>query len=141
MAVEVLPADRRLRRTTAIVLVLAGVAAIVLMFAFAVWMRHLAATVPGERLIAEMRRAIALSVLATGLCLLLLAGYGARLARLATKERRWPLGNARVLRDTPIRRDEDALRIARWLNGGALALIALAIVTMAISWRLFVAAS
>jgi hypothetical protein len=88
-----------------------------------------------------MRRAIALTVLASGLCLLLLAGYGARLARLASKERRWPLSNARVLRDTPIRRDLAALRIARWLNGGALALIALAIAAMAISWRLFVLAS
>lgn len=137
MGTEILRADLRLRRVTAVVLALAVLLAMALVFAFHAWMNQLATTLPTDQLVARMRRAIGFSVIAMGLCVLLLAGYTARLARRAAKERRWPLGAARVLRDTPIRRDQAALRIVRWLDVLASVLVLFGIAATLLSWRLF----
>ena len=137
MSTEIIRADQRLRRVTAIVLVLAVLAAIALVLALNEWMSHLAATLPTERLIVEIRRWIGFSMIASAMCLLLLAGYAARLARRTAKERRWPLGDARVLRDTPLRRDQAALRIAQLLDIVAFVLVLFGVATAMLSWRLF----
>lgn len=139
MPTDIQPADRPLRRLTAIVLVLAILAAIVVVLAFQHWLTGLADRLPTEQLIVRLRRGIGFAMLASSLCLLVLAGYSARLAQRVARDRRWPLAATRVLRDTPIRRDEAAKRIAGWLNAAALMLILLAAATVALSWRLFTA--
>ncbi|MEO7063840.1 MAG: hypothetical protein ABI082_08750 [Dokdonella sp.] len=139
MPTDIQPADRRLQRVTAIVLASAVLAAIILVFVFQHWLTVQASRVPTEQLIVQLRRGIGGATLAIGLCLLVLAGYAARLARRVIEERRWPLAATRVLRNTPIRRDTDAKKIAGWLNAAALALMLVAAATVVLSWRLFTA--
>ncbi len=139
MPTDIQPADRRMRRVTAIVLVLAVIVAIVLVVAFQHWLTVQANRLPTEQLIVQLRRGIGFATFAVGLCLLLLAGFAARLARRIIGERRWPLAETRVLRDTPIRRDADAKKIAGWLNAATLALLLVAAATVVLSWRLFTA--
>ena len=139
MPTDIQAADRRLQRVTAIVLVLAVIVAIVLVVAFQHWLTVQANRLPTEQLIVQLRRGIGFATFAVGLCLLLLAGFAARLARRIIGERRWPLAETRVLRDTPIRRDADAKKIAGWLNAATLALLLVAAATVVLSWRLFTA--
>ena len=140
MTTDIQPADRRLRRVTAVVLALAALAAIILVFAFQHWMTHLADRLPTEQLIVQLRRWIGLAMIAGGLCLLLLAGYAAWLARATLEQRRWPPASWRVLHDTPIRHDGAAKLIGRRLNITALVLTLLAVATAVLSWRLFAVA-
>lgn len=136
MTIDIQRADPRLRRKSVVVLVLAALAAIACVVAFHRWMTHQAESLPTGLLIAQLRRWIGIALTASGLCLLLLAGYSARLARRVIESRRWPLADARVWRDTPIRRDAAALRLGRWLNLVALVLVALAVVAGVLGWRL-----
>jgi hypothetical protein len=69
-----------------------------------------------------------------------LAVHAWRRGRAAAAQRRWPVANARVLRDTPIRRGDAALAIARLLNLVSLMLLAFAVAMIALSWRLFLVA-
>jgi TRAP-type C4-dicarboxylate transport system permease small subunit len=137
MSTEILHADRRLRRVTFVVLMLSVLAAAALVFASHAWLTRLANTLTTAQLIEQIRRGIGLAVIACGGCLLLLAGYSARMARRVKNERRWPLSDARVLRDTPIRRDLAATRIARLLDVVTFALVLFAIATIVLAWRLF----
>jgi hypothetical protein len=134
---EILRADQRLRRFSLVVLTLATLLALVLVFAFQRWLAHTADAMPAAQLIAQLRRTIGAALTASGVCILLLAGYAARLARRILEQGRWPLAQTRVLRDTPIRRGSEAERIARTLNIAATALVLLAIIVAALSWHLF----
>ncbi len=137
--VEIQRADPRARRTTIAILALATVAALLLVFAFRHWLSNLAATVSTDRLVVQLRHWIGVMMIASAACLLALAGHAARVARRIGEERRWPLAGARLLRDTPVRRDSAALRRARLLDAIAIVFVALAIGAGAIGWRLFVA--
>ncbi|GAA0706974.1 hypothetical protein [Dokdonella soli] len=139
MTTDIQRADPRLRRITVVVLVVATLAAALFVFALQRWMLQQVERLPTEQMIVELRHWIGMLLTGSGLCLLVLAGYAARLARRVIAERRWPLAGTRVLRDTPIRRDAAALRLARLLNLVAVALIALAIGVGVVSWRLFTA--
>lgn len=134
---EILRADLRLRRVTAIVLVLAAMLAAVLVVAFGRWLSDFAVAVPTEDLVRRLRTWIGLAAIACSLCLFALAAYAAVNARRATAERRWPLQRARVLRDTVVRHGEPALRIARLLNLVALVLVAIGAAAILLGWRLF----
>lgn len=137
MHTDIQRANPRLRRLTAVVLGVATLLALLLVFAFQRWMLQQAETLPTAQLIVQLRGWIGMALTASGLCLLLLAGHTARLARRVIAERRWPLATARVLRDTPIRRETAALRLARLFNIVAVALLVLAIGVGVVSWRLF----
>lgn len=137
MTVEIQRADPRLRRMTAVVLLLAAAAAAWSVFAFHQWILQQAAALSGEQMIARLRYWIGLGSTASGLCLLLLAAHSARTARRIAEQQRWPLADARVLRDTPVRRGPEALRFGQWLNGAALLLVLLALGVGLMSWRLF----
>jgi hypothetical protein len=140
MAIEIQRADTRLRRVTIVALVLATLAAAGVILLVHGWMiRHALASTP-EQLLAQMRQWLGLASIACGLCLLLLAAHAWHRGRAATSQRRWPVANARVLRDTPVRRDDAALRIARLLNLVSLMLLAFAVALIALSWRLFLVA-
>lgn len=137
MSTEIQRADAGLRRTTLVMLALAAILAVACVFAFHQWMLHQSAALPTEQLIVRLRHWIGLAMTASALCLLLLAGHSARAARRVAEQRRWPLAEARVLRDTPIRSGDAALRIGRLLNGTAVVLVLLALGVGLLSWRLF----
>jgi hypothetical protein len=139
MTTEILHADRRLRRVTIVTLTVAALVALALLFVFNAWLTQLAASLPTAQLIERLRRGIGVAVVASGLCLLLLAGYAGRMAVRVKKEGRWPLNGARVLRDTPVRREQAATRIGRLLEIVAFALILFGVAAVALSWRLFTA--
>jgi hypothetical protein len=134
---EIQRADLRLRRTTAIVLVIAALLAALLVFAFGRWLSEFAAAVPTEHLVLRLRPWIGIAAIASSLCLFVLAGLAATRARRATVERRWPVRGARVLRDTVVRNGDAALRIARLLNLVALVLVAIGAAAILLGWRLF----
>lgn len=140
MGTDIQHADPRLRRVTVVVLTVATLAAVTLVVSFQHWLLRLAEGMPAAQLIVMLRRWIAVALVGSGLCLLLLAGHAARLSRRVIEDRRWPLAHARVLRDTPIRHGDAALRLARLFNAAALVLTAVAIAAGLLSWRLFVAA-
>lgn len=137
MSEEIQRADLRLRRTTIAVLAFAALAALVSILTFQRWLGELAATLPTELLIAQVRRWIGVAATACSLCILLLAGHAAVQARRINAGQRWPVERARVLRDTVVRRGEAALRIGRLLNVTALVLIVVGAATALLSWRLF----
>lgn len=137
MTIEIQRADAGRRRTTAIVLALAVPAAIGVFVWAQRWLVARAIESSTEQLVAQMRHWIGIAVALTALCLLLLAIHGLLRARAAAAQKRWPVANARVLRDTPVRRGEAALRTARLLNVVSLLLFAFAVAAFALSWRLF----
>jgi len=134
---EILRADVRLRRISFAVLALAAVAAFILMFAFQRWLVRTTGTMPTAQLVVQLRAWIGSALVACGVCVLLLAGYSARLARRVVEQGRWPLAGARVLQDTPIRRDADAAKIARKMNLLAIVLMLVAAGLAGASWHLF----
>jgi hypothetical protein len=137
MSREIKHADPELRRRTFVVLGAASLAAIVLIWWFNGWLDRSTGTMPQDLLGAKLRVTIGLTCVACSLCLLILAGYAARLARGIVAERRWPLSTTRVVRDTQIRRDDAALAIARQLNIVAILLIVVALGVCVISARQF----
>jgi hypothetical protein len=140
MTTEILRADLRLRRVTIIVLALAVLVAIALVFAFQTWVTQQAASLPTQQLVARLRHGIGFALIASAMCLLLLAGYAGRIARRVMREHRWPLSGARVLRDTPVLRDHAAARIGRLLDIIAMVLILLVAAIAVVSWRLLATA-
>lgn len=137
MTVEIQRADPRLRRVTVLVLTLAAIVAAWSAFAFQQWMLQQAAALSSEQMIARLRHWIGLATTASGLCLLLLAGHSARTARRVSEQQRWPLADARLLRDTPIHRGGAAQRYRRLLNTTAVVLLLLALGVGLLSWRLY----
>lgn len=141
MSIEIQRADARLRRLTVVVLAAATIAAVGCVAAFHQWLVQQTAALSVEQLIVRLRHWIGLATAASGLCLLLLAGHSAQAARRVVEQRRWPLAGARVLRDTPIRRGDAALRLGRLLTAAAVALVLLALGAGLLSWRLFALAA
>jgi hypothetical protein len=137
MNIEIHRADPRVRRLTLIVSSAGALAAILAMTWFHRWLGRSTLAMPRDLLVMEMRRMIGITGMAAGLCVLLLAGYVARLARRVTEERRWPLRASRVVRDTPVRSGDDAVAFARMLNIVAVVMIALALGMGVFGWRFF----
>jgi hypothetical protein len=137
MNTEIQRADIGLRRVTLIVLILATLAAAGLVLLARNWMIAKAIASTPQELVVQMRFWISIASMSCGLCLLLLAAYTWRLARRASTQRRWPLAEARVLRDTPIRHGDAALATARLLNMVSLLLFVFSAATIVLSWRLF----
>lgn len=136
MEPDIIRADRRMRVVTVVVLLLAAAVATACVFAFQDWLAEHAARTSPQQLIAELRQWIGIAATGIGMCLLLLAGHAARLARRIGLHRRWPLPNARPLRDTRVRHGGEALRLARWLNAAAALALALALLATGIGVRL-----
>lgn len=134
---EIQQADPRLRRVTAIVLVLSVILAGAFVLMFRHWLADFATTVPTEDLVAHLRPWLGAAVVACSACVLVLAGCAAVVARGAAAEKRWPVRRARVLRNTVVRNGEQALRIARLLNLVALVLGAIGVAALVLAWRLF----
>jgi hypothetical protein len=137
MTTEIQRADTRLRRTTALVLALAVPAAAALVYFAQHWLIERAIASSIEDLVVQMRHWIGIAVAASAACLFALAIHALRRARAAAAQQRGPVAGARVLRDTPVRHGEAALRTARLLNLLSLLLFVFATATFALSWRLF----
>jgi hypothetical protein len=137
MNAEIHRADPHMRRLTLMVMSAAVLVAILLLAWFRHWLDRSTIATPGDLLVLEMRRTIGITGMGCGVCVLLLAGYVARLARRVIEERRWPLRTSRVVRDTHVRSGEAAIRFARMLNIVAIVLIVLALGFGVSGWRLF----
>lgn len=137
MNIEIHRADPQLRRLTLVVLAFAMLAAILLLVWFHHWLDRSTVAMPAERFALEMQRMIGITSTGSGLCVLLLAGYAARLGRRVIDERRWPLRGSRVVLDTRVRTGADAVSFGRMLNIVAVVLIVLAIGFGVLGWRLF----
>lgn len=137
MNTEIHRADPHMRRRTLVVMSAAVVVAILSLAWFRHWLDRSTLATPVDLFVLEMRRMIGITGMGCGLCLLLLAGYMARLARRVTEERRWPLKSSRVVLDTHVRYGEAAFRFARLLNVVAIVLIVLAIGVGLAGWRAF----
>ena len=83
-----------------------------------------------------LRRWIGASTVLAGVALLVLGGHAWLQSRRALRAGRWPLPQARVLRDTQIRRGAAVAAIVRWLRVGAMLCVVLAVAAIAIGWRI-----
>jgi hypothetical protein len=134
---DILRADPRLRRLTLIVLGIAALLAMLGLTLFHRWLGDISNTITTDALITRVRSLIGLALTGSAICIAALAWYAARTGKRACTTRQWPSTDARVIRDTPIRRGNAALRIGRLLQVAAIVLIALALTTGIVSWRLF----
>ena len=116
MGIEIQRADIRLRRLTVVVFMLAALGAVVVVLLASQWMIEQAIVSTPEQLVSRMRQWLGAVSIACGLCLLALAMHAWRRGRAASAERRWPLANARVLRDTPVYDEAAAERHWRTLT-------------------------
>jgi hypothetical protein len=137
MNVEIHRADPNLRRLTFIILSAAVLAAVLLIVLVHNWIGRSALAMPDAQFVFELRRMIGFATTGCGLCLLLLAGYAARLGQRVVEQRRWPLSGARVMRDTRVRTGEQAVAVGRLLNMAAIALLVLSIGVGVLSWHQF----
>lgn len=136
MTEEIHRADPRLRRTLAIVMTLAVLAAVAVTLGFRHWIAGTADLLPTDRLIVLLRQLIGALMLMSAACLLILALHALRTAAGIDRERRWPLTRSRTLRDVPVRRDAAALRTARLSRAAALLLTLIAAAAGVLAWRL-----
>ncbi|PZQ19410.1 MAG: hypothetical protein DI564_01490 [Rhodanobacter denitrificans] len=136
MPPEIHPADPRLRRTLAIVMTLAVIAAVAVTLGFRHWIGATADLLSTERLIALLRQLIGALMMMSAACVLILALHALRTAAGIDRERRWPLARSRTLRDVPVRREVAARRIAQAARAGALLLSVLAAAAAVLAWRL-----
>lgn len=129
-------ADPGLRRQTFVVLGIAVLLAIVAVVVFQHWLTAIANVAGTDQLIVRLRQLIGIAVTGSALCLAFLAWYAARKATLITQYQQWPLPGVRVLRNTPVRRGDDAMKVRLGLNLAAGVLLLLAVAAGVISWRL-----
>lgn len=133
---ELQRADPRLRRRTAVVLALAALAAAVALLLVARWMSAHAMAASPQQLLADMRRWLGATAFGCALCVTALGVHALSKARHAFAQKRWPLREARLLRDTRVRHGEKALSIARTLRLVALALFLVAAAMAVLGLRL-----
>lgn len=133
-------ADHRLRRVTAIVIVLALLAAIIAVVVVRNWMIGRALASTPEQFVVQMRMWIGFVALGCAACLVALTVYAWQKARRAGIEQRWPLERARLLFDTPIRRGPAVAGIVRLLRLVAVITLVFAIGTLALGTRLLMRA-
>ncbi|MBN8480070.1 MAG: hypothetical protein J0L88_00595 [Xanthomonadales bacterium] len=137
MSKDILRADPALRRTTWIVLGAAGFACLVTLAAFQRWLGGFGDEVPVADLVARMNKLIAIALTGSALCFAILAWLAARTSRRTAETGQWPAPDARVIRDTPVRRGLAAKRIARQFEIAGVVLLLLALGAGAMSLRLF----
>lgn len=137
MSKDILRADPRLRRIVWIVVASVAVLGVVVLFAFSRWLGDAAINMHPAELVPRMRSLIGVTLTGSAVCLAALALHAARSARRTLEMRQWPAPGVRVIRDTPMRRGDAAVRIARMLQAVSGLLVLLAIATGVVSWRLF----
>lgn len=122
-------ADPRLRRQTLIALGIAAIVAVVTIIFFQRWLNGIGAIAGTDLLILRLRRMIGIGMTGSAICMALLAWYAAHQATRTKAAGQWPTPDARVIRDTPIRRGPAAGNIVRLLQLTAVVLLVLAFAT------------
>jgi hypothetical protein len=135
MSKDILRADAHLRRTTWLVLGGAGMLCVVALIAFQSWLGGFG-EVPVADLVGRMQKLIALALTGCALCFATLAWLAARAGRRTAETGQWPGPDARVIRDTAIRRGHSARRIGRQFEIAAIVLLVLALGAGVMSVRL-----
>lgn len=136
MADEILRADPRLRRQTLGALCVGALACAIALVMFQNWLTGISALPGNDLLIARLWRMIGIAVTGSGICMGLLAWYAVHKAARIRAAGQFPVPGTRVMRDTPIRRGESALRISRLLSVVGLCLLVLSLVLGFIAWRI-----
>ncbi|MGB0133485.1 hypothetical protein [Dokdonella sp.] len=126
MSDDMIRADPRLRRKTLIALAVAAVVAVIAVIIFQRWLGEISAISGTDLLILRLRRMIGIGLTGSAICLALLAWYAAHQASRTKAAGRWPLPDARVMRDTVIRRGTAARSLAQLLQLTAVVLLVLA---------------
>jgi hypothetical protein len=136
MADEILRADPRLRRKTLIAIGIATILGLIVLAMFRNWLNEIGALPGNDLLIARLRRMIGIALTGCAICLALLAWYAVHQSARIRKALQWPVPGTRVLRDTPIRRGDAALRISRQLNALGITLLAFCMALGFMTWRM-----
>jgi hypothetical protein len=128
-------ADPALRRRVAIIL---GVAVIVLIAVFWFvrhWLIQTSAHLSTADLISTIRHALSVCITLIVACLLLMGRHLLLRGRRIMRDRRYPANDARVLRDTPIREGEAAVRIGNASRVAGLIACLLGLATAIVGWQ------
>jgi hypothetical protein len=128
-------ADPALRRRVAIIL---GVAVVVMLAVYAGlrhWLMQAGARLGTADLVTTIHHALMICVTLIVVCLLLLGRHLLLRGRRIMRDRRYPANDARVLRDTPVREGEDAVRIGNASRVAGLIVCLIAIATAIVGWR------
>lgn len=136
MADEILRADPRLRRQTLLALGIGVILGGIVLIVFQRWLAGISALPGNDLLITRLWRMIGIALTGSAICLGLLAWYAMHKAARIRTARQWPHPGTRVLRDTPIRREEAALRISRVLTVLGMALLLFCLGLGFVSWRI-----
>lgn len=136
MADEILRADPRLRRQTLLALGIGAILGGIVLIAFQHWLAGISALPGNDLLIARLWRMIGIALTGCAICLGLLAWYAMHKAARIRAARQWPHPGTRVLRDTPIRRGEAAMRISRVLTVLGMTLLLFCLGLGFVSWRI-----
>lgn len=120
-----------------IVLVICGIV-IAALFTVEVlhWLQGLRKMANPSLVLAQLKFSIGAGAGGVAICFLALATYWAILGSRILREQRWPIANARILRDTPIRYGKSAQRKGATILLMALILLILAFVIPAQVWML-----
>lgn len=135
MSKDILHADAHLRRTTWLVLGAAAVLCLIVLVAFSRWLAGIG-DMPVADLAHRVQRLIALALTGCALCFATLAWLAARAGRRTIESGQWPAPEARVIRDTEVRRGDAARRIGRQFLAAAVVLLVFAIGAGVISVRM-----
>jgi hypothetical protein len=133
---QIQPADVTERRRVTRILACVTVVLVVLAIAFEFWLRHLSSQLDGAGLLAALKPVLRVCLLLIAACGL---GLGAHLivrGNTIVRARRFPAGDTRVIRATPVREGPLAIRIGRrcQTGGAILCLAGCAFAFLAMLW-------
>lgn len=136
MNTEIHHADSRYRRNTLLTLTGAVIIAAVGFLAAQDWLRARVIALTPQQAIAEIAFWLSLATFACGLCLFALGAHAWTTAARSVQDARWPPLRMRVLRDTTVRRGAAAAKVVRRLRIASVVLFVLALVMLALAWRM-----
>ncbi|MDR3389837.1 MAG: hypothetical protein P4L92_22595 [Rudaea sp.] len=119
---QVQPADIAERRRVARILACVAVVLAILAVAFEFWLRSLSSQLDGPGLLAALKPVLRVCLLSIAACGLGLGAYLFVRGNTIVRERRFPAGDTRVIRATPIREGPHAVRIGRHCQAGGVLL-------------------
>jgi hypothetical protein len=115
---QIQPADVAERRRVIRILACVVVALIAVSIGFEVWLRHLSSELDGAGLLAALKPILRACLLLIAACVIGLGAYLIRRGNTIVHERRFPAGDTRVIRATPVRDGPPAIRIGRRCQAG-----------------------
>lgn len=108
---QIQTADSAYRRRVLVILAIAAVVALALLFLITHWLQHVAQDMNTTQLLVSIKRMVAGCTILMTLSLFLLGRHLLLRGRRIVRDRRYPANDARPLRDTPVRENDEAVRI------------------------------